>query len=133
MEQEQLFIDTREDAIAALAMRIGGKKRLASLMWPNEDIDKAHHRLLAKLDSSRREILSVDDWDRILVIGATQGCHICKWWQDDNTAYQRSQPSEPKDSDDELAHRIESATEVLAKALDIYTRRLAARELKAVK
>lgn len=127
MQQEQLFIDSREHAVLALAQRIGGMKRLAGLCWPNDDIDTAHKRLLAKLDESRREVLSADDFDLLIRIGAQHDCHILKWWQDDETGYQRAQPSEPKDTDEQLAQRIEDATTVLAKALDIYNRRQAAK------
>jgi hypothetical protein len=133
MQQESLFIESREDAVKALAQRLGGLKRLAAYAWPTEDVDKAHQRLIAKLDPSRREILSADDWDLLVRIGAEHECHILKWWTDDTQGYQRSQPTEPRDADDELAARIEQATVVLAKSLDIYTRRQAARTLKTIK
>jgi len=133
MHQETLFIESREDAVKALAQRLGGLKRLASYAWPTEDIDKSHNRLMAKLDPSRREILSADDWDLLVRIGAEHDCHLLKWWADDTQGYQRSQPSDPKDPDDELATRIEQATAVLAKSLDIYSRRQSARTLKTVK
>lgn len=133
MEQEQLFIETREHAVMALAQRIGGTKKVASMCWPSEDIEVAHKRLLAKLDESRREVLSADDWDLLIRIGAQHECHILHWWASDNNGYQRSQPNEPKDSDDEIAQRIEDATVVLAKALDIYARRQTAKTSKVVK
>ena len=133
MEQEQLFIETREHAVLALAQRIGGTKRLASLAWPNEDVDVAHRRLLAKVDEGRREVLSADDWDVFVQIGVQNDCHILKWWSDDQQGYHRSHPCEPKDTDDELANRIEDATKVLAKALDIYARRHEAKSLKVAK
>lgn len=133
MQQESLFIESREDAVKALAQRVGGLKRLASYAWPTEDVDKAHQRLMAKLDAGRREVLSADDWDVLVRVGAEHNCHILKWWADDTQGYQRGQPCEPKDADDELAMRIEQATAVLAKSLDIYTRRQAARTLKTIK
>lgn len=132
MVQEQLFIESREHAVLAMAQRIGGTKKIASMCWPNEDIDTAHKRLLAKLDDNRREVLSADDWDLLVRIGAQQDCHILKWWQDDSTGYQRSQPAEPKDSDEELVERMEAAAAVMAKCVDILDRRKTAKELKSV-
>lgn len=133
IEQQQLFIESREEAVTALAQRIGGKKKLASLMFPTEPVDEAHKKLLAKISPTDRAVLSADDWDLVVRVGRENDCHICKWWADDRTGYQRANPSEPRDSDDELAERIESATVVLAKALDIYARRQGVNEIKAVK
>ena len=132
MNTEQLFIESREEAVAALAQRIGGKKKLASLMYPALPVDQAHRMLLAKLDEGRREVLSADDWDRICVVGREHDCHVAKWWQDDRCGYQRTNPTEPIDHDEQLVERIERAAEIFSKAMDVYNRRQAAKALKSV-
>ena len=132
MEQEQLFIESEESAIEALAQRIGGLKKLGCLMYPNMLGDEAHKLLLNKINPKNRAVFSSVDSGLAKRIGAQFNCHIYKWWCDDKDGYQRSQPTEPKDSDQELVERMEAVAAVMAKCVDILDRRKSA-ELKAVK
>ncbi len=132
MEQEQLFIESESSAVEALAQRIGGMKKLGALMYPELLGDDAHKLLLNKLNPKNRAVFSSEDSRKAKRIGAQFDCHIYKWWCDDKTGYQRSQPTEPKDSDEELVERMEAAAAVMAKCVDILDRRKSA-ELKAVK
>ena len=133
MEQEQLFIESEESAIEALAQRIGGLKKLGALMYPDLLTDDAHKLLLNKLNPKNRAVFSAVDGRLAKRIGAQFDCHIYKWWCDDTIGYQRSRPAEPKDSDEALVERMEAAAAVMAKCVDILDRRKAAKELKAVK
>ena len=133
MEQDQLFIESEESAIEALAQRIGGLKKLGALMYPDLLTDDAHKLLLNKLNPKNRAVFSSVDSRLAKHIGAQFDCHIYKWWCDDTIGYQRSQPADPKDSDEELVERMEAAAAVMAKCVDILDRRKAATELKFVK
>ena len=133
MVQEQLFIESEESAIEALAQRIGGLKKLGSLMYPDLLADDAHKLLLNKINPKNRAVFSSADSSTAKCIGAQFDCHIYKWWCDDHEGYQRSQPTEPKDSDRELVERMEAAAAVMAKCVDILDRRKTSKELKAVK
>ena len=132
MVQEQLFIESEESAIEALAQRIGGLKMLGCLMYPDLLSDDAHKLLLNKLNPKNRAVFSSLDSRLVKRIGVQFECHLYKHWCDDDEGYQHGQPAEPKDSDDEIAGRIEDATKVLAKALDIYTHRQQTKDLKVV-
>lgn len=133
MEQEQLFIESEESAIEALAQRIGGLKKLGCLMYPDLLGDDAHKLLLNKINPKNRAVFSSVDSRLVKRIGAQFECHIYKHWCDVDEGYQCGQPVEPKDTDDEIADRIEEATKVLAKALDIYAHRESTKNLTAIK
>ena len=132
MEQDQLFIESEREAIEALGQRIGGKKMLAHSMWPDLDPEVALQKLLDKLNKKHKAVWSSEDSSAAKKVGGHHECHIYKWWCDDNEGYQRSQPTEPKDSDEELVKRVEAAVAVMAKCVDILDRRRAAKELKSV-
>ena len=133
MEQEQLFIETETKAVEHLGARIGGMKSLALAMYLDVPPDVAHKNLLNKLNPNHAAVWSSEDRALAIRAGAHHDCHILKWWCDDNEGYQRSQPAEPKDSDEELVERMEAAAAVMAKCVDILDRRKSAKELKAVK
>lgn len=133
MQQEQLFIETEEKAVEHLAARIGGLKALALGMYPDAPAEAAHKNLLNKLNPNHAAVWSSDDRARAVRIGALNDCHILKWWCDDNEGYQRSQPTEPKDSDEELVARMEQCASVMAKCVDILGRRGQSIDLKSVK
>ena len=132
MQQEDLFLETEIEAVKALGQRIGGLKALALSMYPAVPPEAAHANLLNKLNPNHAAVFSSEDSTLAKRVGAYHDCHIYKWWLDDKSGYQRSQPSEPKDTDEELVERMEAAASVMAKCVDILDRRKSA-ELKAVK
>ncbi len=131
MNQEELFIESEESAVEALAQRIGGLKKLASMMYPDLLIDDAHKLLLNKINPKNRAVFSSEDSRQAKRVGAQLDCHIYKWWCDDKVGYQRSQTLEPQDSDEELVQRMEDAAAVMAKCVGIMERRKSA--LQSVK
>ena len=131
MHQDQLFIETEIEAVGHLSARIGGKKFLAIGMYPDLPPEVAHKNLLNKLNEQHAAVWSSNDRALAIRVGSHHDCHILKWWCDDNEGYQRSQPSEPKDTDEELVERMEAAAAVMAKCVDILDRR--GKGLKAVK
>ena len=133
MQQEELFLETETDAVKALAQRIGGLKALSSAMYPEAPPEVGHGNLLNKLNPTHAAVWSSIDAHLAKLVGAQHECHIYKWWCDDNDSYQRSQPTEPKDTDEELVERMEAAAAVMAKCVDILDRRKSASELKVVK
>ena len=132
MQQEQLFIETETKAVEHLGSRIDGMKVLGMAMYPDLPPDTAHKNLLNKLNPNHAAVWSSEDRTLAVRVGGHHGCHILKWWCDDNEGYQRSQPAEPKDSDEELVERMEAAAAVMAKCVDILDRRKNS-ELKSVK
>ena len=133
MQQEELFIETEDEAVKALGQRIGGMKVLASSMYPDVPVEAAHANLLNKLNPNHAAVWSSIDRTLAIRVGAYHECYLLRWWHDDSEGFQRGQPTEPKDTDEELVERMEAAAAVMAKCVDILDRRKSASDLKAVK
>lgn len=75
--QPALLIDggpeSLADAVAEVAKVLGGKKKLALMVWPAKG-DSSHSHLLDCLNPDRPHKLSPDELVRIARLGREQGC-----------------------------------------------------------
>ncbi len=89
--QNPLFIESLEEAIAALAPVVGGKKKLAALLRPDlEDVSTAHKWLLEWLSESedRRAVFHAVHLIRAIKIAKDNNVHFVKHWLDQHTGYE---------------------------------------------
>jgi hypothetical protein len=88
--QNPLFIESLEEAIAALAPVVGGKKKLAALLRPDlEDSGTAHKWLLEWLSEAedRRAVFHAKHLILAIKIAAKHDVHFIKHWLDRSTGY----------------------------------------------
>jgi len=95
--QDDLFYESLNDALSALIDALGGKKKVAGLLWPTEPITTAHDRLRACLNEGRREHFHPNDVVTLIRMGRDAGCHsvlrfICQY-----CGYADPVPLEPRD------------------------------------
>lgn len=114
--QSPLFIESLEEAIAALAPVVGGKKKLAVLLRPNEDDATAYKWLLEALsaDPDRRAVFKAKHLLLAIKIAREHNVHFLKHWVDDFTGYERTQVAPKLTEAQKLAvRRVQLAQELL--------------------
>jgi hypothetical protein len=108
--QNPLFIESLEEAIAALAPVVGGKKKLAAMLRPDlEDVSTAHKWLLEWLSESedRRAVFHAVHLIRAIKIARDNHVHFLKHWLDDYTGYERTSIAPAKTEDQKRAEEME--------------------------
>jgi hypothetical protein len=124
-QQNPLFVESLEEAIAATAMACGGKKAFACELRPDlsDEPDKAHRWLLDALNSDRRTEIHAAHLVRACKIGRQHGCHILKHWLDDAAGYHRSGVAPKKSEHEILAAELQQiasrATEIAGRLGEI--------------
>ncbi len=98
MEQELLFHERIEDAIAAVADRIG-RKRLAKELWPDKSERDAHNLFDACLNPERKERFSPSQLMFLAKRGRGAGYHaiLCFMCLASTLGYSEPTPVDPRD------------------------------------
>ena len=113
MDQESLFHDRVEDAIAAVIDRCGGRKKFAAEMFPDKPPRDAHNLLDACLNPERREKFSPSQVVYIMRRGAEAGCHSLAQYFSREAGYADPVPVVPEDLEAALQRSFISSVERL--------------------
>lgn len=114
MQQESLFHERIEDAIAAVADGIG-RKRLACELWPDKAERDAHNLFDACLNPERRERFSPSQLMFVAKKGRAAGLHAIVQYMARELGYTDPQPIEPEDERAKLQREFIASTRTLAR------------------
>lgn len=107
MDQKQLWDETLETAVDALAEAVGGTKQLAHELRPSMEPEDAARWLATCFNKTRRERLSAEDLMRLMKIGRRVGCHVVTAFLAYDAGYEAPKPRE-------LAREIERTAQDVA-------------------
>jgi hypothetical protein len=96
MDQEPLFHERIEDAIAAVVDRLG-RKKVAGLLWPDKIPRDAHNLIDACLNPERKERLSPTQLMFVARLGRDAGLHGIATFMCRELGYADPEPIEPED------------------------------------
>jgi len=114
MSQQTLFYERIEDAIAAVVDACGGRKVVASELWPDKPLRDAHNLLDACLNPSKREKLDPSQIVYIAKRGRQVGCHLLVAFICRECSYADPIPLEPEDERAKLQREYIEATKAMA-------------------
>ena len=118
MQQEPLFFDGPEDAIAACLQGLN-KKDIAARVYPHKSQERAEDRLKAITNPSRREAADMDEIVRIMAVTER---YYPLYYMAQAVSHSRPHPIAP---DDEKAQLLHTAQEILRNFQNV-TKRLEA-------
>jgi hypothetical protein len=119
MEQMNLIHDDIWSALRGLVSACGGGKAIGGKLWPAKG-DKAAGWLDDCLNPDRQAKLCIEELFELMRIGRNHGFHYAKWFIDDVTFYERSNPSNPAERKAKLQEAfINAANNVAAIAEEI--------------
>ena len=95
--QQTLFHERIEDAIAAVIDACGGRKTIASELWPDKPVRDAHNRLDACLNPGKNDKLDPSQIVYIAKRGRQAGCHLLMTYLMRECGYADPVPLEPED------------------------------------
>jgi hypothetical protein len=133
--QNPLFIETLEEAIAALAPVVGGKKKLAAMLRPElDDPSTAHKWLLEWLSEAedRRAVFHAVHLIRAIKIAKDHHVHFVKHWLDASTGYEPTLPAPVKTKAQERATRMTQLVTEFSRLADEQAAEAHSTHLKAV-
>jgi len=105
--QQPLFIEDVYDALRGAVAALGGAKKAAELLWPNQQgKDKA---LLDCLNPNNERKFDALEIMALLKFAREAGYHQAKHWIDHHLGYQPSAPLDPIVERDRLAEALERA------------------------
>lgn len=113
-QQDALFHERIEDAIAAVADALG-RKRLACELWPEKTARDAHNLLDACLNAERRERLTPQQLLFVARRGREDGRHAIMQYLTRELGYADPQPIEPEEERARLQREFVEATHRLAR------------------
>lgn len=89
-ENLSLFVESLSDAVLAVAMHVGGKKRLAVLIRPEleDEPDTAARWLLNALDDEHNTAFHAHHLQRAMRIGREAGCDVLAAYVNESTGYE---------------------------------------------
>lgn len=100
-----LFTEDIYDALKGVVAALGGAKKAAELLWPNQqNKDKA---LLDCLNPNNSRNLDLNEIMALLKLGRAAGYHQGKHWIDDALGYDPTPPKDPEVARDRLADALE--------------------------
>ncbi len=117
MSQEPLFHERIEDAIAAVADRLG-RKRVACRLWPDKSERDAHNLFDACLNPERRERFSPSQLVFVAKLGREAGLHAIMEFLARDLGYTDPQPLEPEDERAKLQREFIEASKHMARMAD---------------
>lgn len=102
-----LFVEDIYDALKAAVAALGGAKKAAELIWPNQPgKDKA---LLDCLNPNNDRKFDAAEIMALLKFARQAGYHQAKHWIDEELGYEPSAPKDPAAQRDRLADAFERA------------------------
>ncbi len=117
MQQETLFHERIEDAIAAVSDRIG-RKRVAKELWPDKSERDAHNLFDACLNPERKERFSPSQMVFIARKGREVGLHSVMVFLCRELGYADPLPVEPVDEYAELQRQFNESVRVQARMVE---------------
>lgn len=114
MDTPSLFVESIEEAVAEVARVCGGRKALASAMWPALPVREAHNRFDACLNPERREQFHPADLLFIAKRGRESNCHSLMLFLARETGYADPMPLEPEDERAKLQREFVQAQKAMA-------------------
>jgi hypothetical protein len=97
MQQQALFFECIEDALAVAIDALGGRKKVACEMWPDLPASQAHNMINACLNAERREKFSPSQVVWLAARAGQVGCHAVMQYMAREGGYAEPQPLEPED------------------------------------
>jgi len=113
MQQETLFFERLEDALAAVVDRCGGRKKVASEMFPDKPMRDAHNLLDAMLNPDCREKFAPAQVVYLAKRGRAVGCHAIMLYLAREAGYSDPQPLAPEEREAELQRKFIEAVGAL--------------------
>lgn len=126
-DQQSLFFDSIYDAIGAAVSALGGKKKVAPLLWPHLKTETAYTRLAHCLSDEFPEKLSPEELKFLIQQGRQVGCHAIMAYLSAEGGYVPPQPADPVSEADELRREIRDGVAKLNRMME----RLERAEVKA--
>jgi hypothetical protein len=126
-EQVALFHDSIHDAVGAVVAALGGKKKVATQLWPRLKPETAYTRLAHCLSDEFPEKLAPDELLFLARAGREIGCHSIVKYMAEECGYAPPEPVDPLDETDTLRREIRDGLAALNRKVD----RLERVEIKA--
>jgi len=114
MDQFPLFHERVEEAIAAVIDACGGRKKIASELWPDKPLRDAHNLLDACLNPGKREKFDPSQIVYIAKRGRQAGCHYLMQFICREVGYCDPIPLEPEDERAKLQREFVEAQKSMA-------------------
>lgn len=114
MDQQTLFHERTEDAIAAVIDACGGRKKFASELWPDKPLRDAHNLLDACLNPSKREKFSPSQILYVAKRGREAGCHTLMFYFAREAGYDDPRPVTVEDEQQRLQREYIEAAKVFS-------------------
>lgn len=105
-EQQPLFFDSIHDAVGSVVQTMGGKKKVAPLLWPHLKPESAYTRLAHCLSDEFPEKLSPEELLFLIGQGRQIGCHAILAYLSQEGGYAPPVPIDPLDETDQLRREI---------------------------
>lgn len=113
MQQEPLFFERMEEALAAVIDRCGGRKAFAAELFPDKPMRDAHNLLDAMLNPDRREKFAPAQVAYVVRRGREVGCHAVMQFLARDAGYAEPVPVDPADVEAELQRSFIDAVDRL--------------------
>jgi hypothetical protein len=105
-EQAALFYDSIQDAIGTVVAALGGKKKVAPLLWPHIKVETAYTRLAHCLSDEFPEKLAPEELLFLAQKGREVGCHAIVAYLSMECGYAPPVPVDPLDETEALRREI---------------------------
>lgn len=97
MNQQELWIDTIEEALQAAVVAAGGPKKVASAIWPAKTVADAARLLSHCLDPDRAEKLALGEVVMVTRMGKDAGVHTVMHYLAQELGYETPREINPAD------------------------------------
>lgn len=114
MHQAPLIVESLREAVDEVCRALGGHKKAGALLHPELPADQAGNWLRDCLRGDRRDKLSLEQVELLLVEGRRVGCHAGMAYLAQACGYAPPQPVEPADEAAELQRQFIAAVGALA-------------------
>ena len=115
MDQQELWIDTIEDALQASVVAAGGPKKVANALWPAKTVTDAARLLSHCLAPDRLEKLALVELVMVMRLGKEAGAHTVMHYLAQELGYEQPRPVEPEDEKARLQREYIEAVQQLQK------------------
>lgn len=105
-EQQVLFFESIHDAVGSVIVALGGKKKVAPLLWPHVSIGTAVTRLSHCLSEEFPEKLAPEEILFLARKGREVGCHAIVAYLSMECGYGPPVPIDPLDEGEQLRREI---------------------------
>ena len=120
-DQEPLFFENLEAALAHVVQRLGGSGRVGPLLFPGKNGRAAQH-LNDCLNPKEREKLDLGELMHLLKLGREMGCHSGLRYINSELGYRPPDPVDPVDEKAEIEREFVDSVRRLEKMLERHER-----------